>query len=69
MSKGSKILLIIWIVLAIASLIGTIYMPFLFWKIVGYSFGVLNMGLILGGALMFSEEKKQEKERVLDNKI
>lgn len=69
MTTGSKILLAIWIVLAIASLVSTIWMPVLFWKIIGYTFGVVNMGLIAGLAFLRIDEKRQEKERLSEYRL
>lgn len=69
MTTGSKILLAIWIVLAIASLVSTIWMPTLLMKIIGYSFGTINIGLIAGLCLLNADEKRQEKERLLESKL
>ena len=62
--KMTKILMIVWAVLAVASFVSGWFAP-LFWGIVNWAFGGLNLMIIgswaIATALAKREYKKQEK--------
>ena len=47
MNKGAKILLVIWSILALTSLVSSLWIPVLALKIINMVFGVMNVGIIL----------------------
>lgn len=70
--KMTKILMIVWAVLAVASFVSGWFAP-LFWGIVNWAFGGLNLMIIgswaIATALAKREYKKQEKLLAEQNQV
>lgn len=70
--KMTKILMIVWAVLAVASFVSGWWAP-LFWGIVNWAFGGLNLMIIgswaIATALAKREYKKQEKQLAEQNQV
>lgn len=47
MDNGVKILLVIWSILALTSLVSSLWIPVLVLKIINMVFGLMNVGIIL----------------------
>ena len=66
MDKGSKILFIVWMVLAVASFVASFWAP-IFFKVLGIVFGSLNL-MIIGSwiwAVIEGNKTLKEKENEL----
>lgn len=64
MSKLSKVLFVIWMVLAIACFIGAFYVTPAFVRVIGVLFGIVNLMIIMSWGLATIQaiiEKNKEK--------
>lgn len=60
MNKFSKILLAVWVILALVSFVSAFWAP-LFYKIIGIAFGGLNIITIMTWVISYSVLKKRQE--------
>ena len=61
MDRFSKIFMIIWVVLALASFVSSFWAPIVL-KVIGIAFGVMNVALIGSWTLTTIKEKQENNE-------
>lgn len=60
MNKFSKIMLAVWVILALVSFVSAFWAP-LFYKIIGIAFGGLNIITIMTWVISYSVLKKRQE--------
>ena len=59
MDKLSKVLFIIWMVLAVASFVAAFFVPVFWVKAISVSFGIVNMAIVLSWISATIQAKKE----------